>query len=235
MSMPKFFVVATPIGNRKDISQRAIEVLNKVDLILCEDTRVSKKLLNFYQIKTPLLPYHQHSKLKKINIIFEHLKKGKDLALISDAGTPGICDPGGKLIEFIVKNLPDIEIISIPGASALTATISISGFDMQRFLFLGYPPKKKKRNKFLEKIKKSEFPVVIFESKFQILRTLQDIADVLGDKRKIFIARELTKIFEETFRGTVSQAIERLKNKKPRGEYTIIIATSNKRQETSNA
>jgi len=221
--MATLFIVATPIGNLKDISQRAIEILGSVDLILCEDTRTSKKLLDFYQIKTPLLSYHQHSDLKKINVILKQLNEGKNVALISDAGTPGICDPGGKLVELVTQNITNAQIISIPGPSALTAAISISGFDMQRFLFLGYLPKKKKRKKFLRIIEKSEFPVVIFESKFQIIKTLQDLANILGDENRIFIARELTKIFEETFRGTISQAIEYLENKKPRGEYVVII------------
>ena len=147
--MAKLYVVATPIGNLEDITLRALKVLKDVDIILCEDTRITKKLLEHYKIETPLLSYHQHSKIKKINLILKMLKEGKDVALVCDAGTPGISDPGNKLIERVVKEFGDqVKIIPIPGTSAITAAASLAHFPMQKFLFLGFLPKKR-QNKIL--------------------------------------------------------------------------------------
>jgi len=149
--MNTLYIVATPIGNLEDLSFRALRILSEVDLILCEDTRVTKKLLDRYQIKTPTLSYHQHSKLKKVDYILELLRKGKNLALVSDAGTPGISDPGNKLISEIMRQLGiQVKIIPVPGPSAVIAAASISGFPTDKFIFLGFPPTKKKRKKFFE-------------------------------------------------------------------------------------
>ena len=148
--MASLYIIATPIGNLKDISLRALEILKEVDLVLAEDTRITKKLLNHYQIKTPLLSYHQHSKLKKVEYIIQLLKEGKNLALVSDAGTPGISDPGGKLIETVLDSFDSndsnsVLIVPIPGPSALSSAASISGLPMDRFVFMGFPPAKKER------------------------------------------------------------------------------------------
>jgi len=150
--------VATPIGNLEDLTFRALRVLKGVDLILCEDTRVTKKLLDHYQIKTPTLSYHQHSKLKKVNYILEQLKQEKNLALVSDAGTPGISDPGNKLIKAIITS-PGLvaEIIPVPGPSAVTCAVSVSGFPMDKFIFIGFPPTKRKRKKFFEEVINSKY------------------------------------------------------------------------------
>jgi len=215
--MGKLLVVATPIGNLEDITLRALEVLKKVDLIVCEDTRHSKILLNKYTIKTPAISYHQHSHLGKIKYIIKQLEKGKDIALITDAGTPGIADPGQRLISEAVKN--KIEIVAIPGASALTAALSISGFKADKFYFLGFLPKKKGREKILEKIKKIEETIIIYESPFRIKKTLSELQLKLNNP-EVLIVRELTKKFEETYRGKISEVIDRVK---PKGEIIIII------------
>jgi len=151
--MASFYILATPIGNLKDITSRALEVLKGADLILAEDTKRTQKLLNHFNIKTKTLSYHQHSKLKKINYILELLKKGKNLVLVSDAGTPGISDPGNRLVKEVTESLSDqVKIIPIPGPSALITAASISGFPMDKFLFLGFPPTKRKRKKFFEEV-----------------------------------------------------------------------------------
>ncbi len=148
--MPSLYIVATPIGNLRDITFRALDVLRGVDFILCEDTRVTKKVLRHYNISTPVISYHQHSKLKKVEYIIQLLKKGKNLALVSDAGTPGISDPGNRLINEIINRCNNVTITPVPGPSALTAAVSVSGFKMDKFLFLGFPPHKRKRKKFFK-------------------------------------------------------------------------------------
>lgn len=221
--MSVLYIVATPIGNLEDISKRALRILSEVDLILCEDTRITKKILNHFDIKTPILSYHQHSRLTKINQILELLKKGKNLALVCDAGTPGISDPGNKLIEEVLKNLGnEVKIVPIPGPSALTGAISISGFPMDKFLFLGFPPQKKKRKKFFEEIKASKYPVVFFESPYRILKTLEELKNIASDL-EIVVCRELTKMFETVYRGKINEVIEEIKRDKVKGEFVVIV------------
>ena len=225
--MPNLYIVGTPIGNLKDISIRALEVFKGVDLILCEDTRVTQKLLNHFEIKTKTLSYHQYSKLKKIEYILNLLGQGKNLALVSDAGTPGISDPGNELIEEVVKLLGDqVKIIPIPGPSALISSASISGFQMNKFLFLGFPPQKRKRKKFFQEVVNSKYPVVLYESPYRILKTLNEIS-AINNKLSVVVCRELTKKFETTYRGTIEQVIERIKDPQPgekiKGEFVIII------------
>ncbi|MFQ6049576.1 MAG: 16S rRNA (cytidine(1402)-2'-O)-methyltransferase [Candidatus Paceibacterales bacterium] len=225
--MSTLYIVSTPIGNLHDISVRALDTLRSVDLILGEDTRVTKKLLTHYQIKTRLLSYHQHSKLKKVNYILELLKKGKDLALVSDAGTPGISDPGNKLVSEVIKLLSDkVKIVPIPGPSAVTAAASISGFPMDKFLFLGFPPTKRKRKKFFEKIVNSEYPVVFFESPHRILKTLNElnsISDVRRPTFEVVVCRELTKKFETVYRGKIGEVIKKIKEDKVKGEFVVVV------------
>ena len=225
--MPNLYIIGTPIGNLKDISIRALETFKGVDLILCEDTRVTQKLLNHFEIKTKTLSYHQHSKLKKIEYILNLLEQDKNLALVSDAGTPGISDPGNELIEEVVKLLGDqVKIIPIPGPSALIASASISGFQMNKFSFLGFPPQKRKRKKFFQEAVDSKYPVVLYESPHRILKTLDEIS-AINNKLSIVVCRELTKKFETTYRGTIEQVIEEMKNPQPgekiKGEFVIII------------
>lgn len=250
--MAILYIVATPIGNLKDLTFRAIDALKGVDLILCEDTRVTKKLLARYKISAPTLSYHQHSKLKKINYIIQLLQGGKDLALVSDAGVPGIADPGNKLVEEVIKKLGDkVKISPIPGASAITAAASIAGFNMDKFVFLGFPPTKRKRNKFFEQVIASKYPVIFFESPHRILKTLKNLQTELsirdttyqGDRRinkypnkdsvdkdsvvalpKIVVCRELTKKFETIYRGSPEQIITQLEKDKIKGEFVVIVS-----------
>jgi 16S rRNA (cytidine1402-2'-O)-methyltransferase len=225
--MAILYIVATPIGNLKDISLRALEVLKEVDLILCEDTRTTKKLLDRYQIKTSTLSYHQHSKIQKIEYILQLLKEGKNLVLVSDAGTPGISDPGNKLVQEVIKPLSDqVEIVPIPGPSAVAVAASISGFPMDKFLFLGFPPTKKKRKKFFEEVINAKYPVILYESPYRILKTLNELK-MINDKLSVVVCRELTKKFETIYRGTINQIIEKiLEDKigdKIKGEFIVIV------------
>ena len=214
------YIVATPIGNLKDITLRALEILKSVDLILCEDTRVSKKLLNAYEINTPLLSYHQHSKLNKIDLILDKLKQGENLALISDAGTPGISDPGNILVEKALEN--NISVEPIPGPSAVLAAASVSGFPTDKFVFLGFIPKKKGKNKFFKKIESEKLTVIFYESVHRIIKTLEQMAEVMTE-RQIFVCRELTKMFEEKYRGTPAEVLVQMKGKTPKGEFVVIV------------
>jgi len=218
----KLFIVATPIGNLKDITLRALEVLKEVDLILAEDTRRTLKLLNRFEIKKPLISYHQHSRLQKIEQIIELLKKGKNLALVSDAGTPGISDPGNKLIELVLKELPETQVISIPGPSALAAILSVAGIETDRFLFLGFLPIKKHRQDFLRQIVESQYPVVFYESPYKILKTLKELSALSADFQ-VVVAKELTKVFEKIYRGGLNEVINQIEKDKPRGEYAVIV------------
>jgi len=221
--MSKLYVIATPIGNLEDISQRALRILKEVDLILCEDTRVTKKLLTRYEISKPTTSYHQHSKLNKNRYILKKLQENKDIALVSDAGTPTISDPGAKLIDYLVKEMAILDIISIPGPSAITAALSISGFSADKFVFFGFPPIKKKRKKFFQEVIDSKYTVVFYESPHRILKTLNELT---GIDKQIVVCRELTKKFEITYRGKIKDTIKQLTpllNGKVKGEFVVVI------------
>lgn len=238
--MSKLYIVATPIGNLKDITFRALHILDSVDLILCEDTRVTKKLLEHYNIKTPVESYHQHSKIKKIDYILNLLKQDKNLALVSDSGTPGISDPGNKLIAYIVEKLPDFKIIPILGSSAIAAVASISGFPMDRFVFLGFPPHKKGRQKFFKEIAELKYPVIIYESPHRIIKTLKQLNEILNTKYKIpdtdiVVGRELTKKFETVYRGNIEEIISQLERGEKRGEFVIVINKKHGKDTGNNA
>lgn len=220
--MAKLFIVATPIGNLQDITLRALDVLKTVDFILCEDTRHTLRLLNHFEIKKPLISYHQHSQLQKMESIIDLLRQGKDLALVSDAGTPGVCDPGNRLIEEILKQCPETEIIPIPGTSTLAAMLSICGINSDRFLFLGFLPIKKKRKEFLGKIIDAEYPVVFFESPYKIVKTLKEIGK-LDLNLQVIVGKELTKMFEKIYRGGITEVVEKIEKDKARGEYVIMV------------
>ena len=221
--MPTFYIVATPIGNLRDISARALDVLKSVDLILCEDTRVTKKLLAHYQIKVPTLSYHQHSKLKRVKEIIAFLKQGRNLALVSDAGTPGISDPGAKLINAVLERCDNLTLVPIPGPSALTAAVSVCGFSMDRFLFLGFPPAKKKRKKFFEEVANSKYPVVFYESPHRMIKTLLALQSQGRFPESVVVCRELTKKFETIYRGVLKEIIPAIKKDKIKGEFVVII------------
>ncbi len=225
--MSTLYIVATPIGNLDDVSKRALRILSEVDLILCEDTRVTKKLLDRYQIKTPTLSYHQHSKLKKVDYILELLRKGKNFALVSDAGTPGISDPGNKLISEIMRQLGiQVKIIPVPGPSAVIVAASISGFPIDKFIFLGFPPTKKKRKKFFEEIVNLKYPVIFYESPYRIIKSLKELeleAKTCDLKPKIVVCRELTKKFETIYRGTIEEILKQLGKSEIKGEFVVVV------------
>lgn len=230
--MSILYIVSTPIGNLGDITFRAIDILKNVDFILCEDTRRTQKLLNHYNIKTPTISYHQHSKIKKVEYIINLLKQSKNLALVSDAGTPGISDPGNKLINLVLQRCSRTKIVPIPGPSALIAAASIADFPMNRFIFLGFLPHKKKRKKILQQIIQLKYPVIFYESPYRILKTLQDLLTILnksGDKipiTRLVVCRELTKKFESIYRGTIEEVINQLKHNKIKGEFVVIVGKS---------
>ncbi len=218
--MGTLYVVATPIGNLGDITLRALEILRMVDLIAAEDTRTSKKLVSHYNIGTPLISYHQHSRINKIDYLVEQLSAGKNIALITDAGTPGIQDPAGRLVKAARR--AGVEILAIPGASALTAALSIAGEPTDNFIFLGFLPKKKGRETLFRKIADEDLPILIYESPMRVARTLRDIEKFLGNRQGM-IFRELTKKFEEVKAGSVADLAEYFTNKPPKGEFVIMI------------
>lgn len=214
------YIVSTPIGNLEDITLRALRTLKEVDLITAEDTRHTQILLNKYEIKTPATSFHSHSSDEKIEQIVKMLKEGKNIALVSDAGTPGISDPAYALIRRALDE--EIKICPIPGASSLLAAVVVSGLPMDKFVYLGFLPLKKGRQTLLKSLTDEPRTIVIFEAPHRIARTLNDLKTYLGD-REIAVCRELTKMFEEVLRGTISQAIEHFEKKNPKGEFVLVV------------
>jgi len=222
--MGELYVVATPIGNLKDITLRALEVLKEVDYILAEDTRRTKILLDFYHIKTPLISYFQHSKKRKTELILNFLKEGKKLALVSEGGTPGILDPGGELIKEILEKLsPGVKIVPVPGPCALTTALSVAGFSVHKFVFFGFLPKKKRRKKILREIVDSHYPVLFYESPYRILKTLKEIKEIVKGDINLILFKELTKKFETIYRGRINEIIEQIKKDKIKGEFVVLL------------
>ncbi len=220
----KLYIIATPIGNLEDITYRAVKTLKEVDFVLCEDTRVTRKLLDRYEIQKPNISYHHHSGKVKVDKILSLLKEGKNLGLVSDAGTPGVSDPGNELISIVLDEFNEkVEIIPIPGPSALGALISVAGINMQNFTFMGYPPHKKGRETYFKKITESKIPIVYYESPYRVIKNLE-LLKKFSDK-KIIVGRELTKIFEEVVRGEIQEVLDYFENKagKIKGEFTIIV------------
>ncbi|MCB9802424.1 16S rRNA (cytidine(1402)-2'-O)-methyltransferase [Candidatus Nomurabacteria bacterium] len=220
--MSTLYLVATPIGNLEDFTYRAENTLNQVDAILAEDKRVSSKLLSHYKIKKPLLVWQQHSKESDWQRIKSLLAEDKNLALVTDAGTPGVSDPGGQLIAKVLEEFPEVDIVPIPGASALTALMSVAGIALDKFLFLGFLPHKKGRQTMLLEIKESKIPVIFFESVHRILKTLDALVDC---DKQIILGRELTKQFETIYRGTAKE-IKEVLEKNPgqvKGEFVLIV------------
>ena len=222
--MPALYVVATPIGNLEDVTLRALRVLGEVGLIAAEDTRTTRKLLNHYSIKTPLTSYHDHNRKLKIPLLMEALET-RDVALVSEAGMPGISDPGYDLVLAALSS--GVRVLPIPGPSAVTTALAVSGLPAEGFLFLGFLPRRSgQRRLVLESIKRQPFSVVVFEAPHRLRASLKDGIDVLGD-RPIAVCRELTKVHEEVFRGTMSEAHAHFSEpggpEKPRGEFTLVI------------
>jgi 16S rRNA (cytidine1402-2'-O)-methyltransferase len=226
--MSKLCIVATPIGNLSDITLRAIEVLGSVDFVFCEDTRITKNLLNHYNINTKLESYHEHSGRDKENRILDLLLNGNNIAYVSDAGTPGISDPGEKLIKFILEKNSEIQIESIPGASSIITALSISGFNCDRFNFLGFLPHKKGKETLLKEIINSPVTNIFFESTHRIIKTLEKLQSLgFQENRNIVLTRELTKKFETIYRGTLNKILSDLKTGVSKGEFVVIIESKN--------
>jgi len=224
--MPTLYIVATPIGNLEDITLRAIRVLKEVDLILCEDTRVTKRLLLRYEIDKPTLSYHAQSKLSKVEKIFALLEEGKNLGLVSDAGTPTISDPGCMLVAQVRKNFGDtVNIVPIPGASAVLSALSVSGFSTSEFLFLGFLPHKKGRETLFKEIAVSSRTIVFYESPHRIMKTLESLSLHLAPERQMLVAREITKMYEENFIGSAEAAHTHFTNNPDhvRGEFVVVV------------
>jgi 16S rRNA (cytidine1402-2'-O)-methyltransferase len=222
--MANLYLVATPIGNLSDITSRALKILGEVDLIACEDTRQTKKLLAHYQINRPTISYHQHSKLQKIDYLIEKLQQGQSIAVVSDAGTPGLSDPGNFLVQQVLSKAPAVNIIPIPGPSALATAISVAGIPLDNFLFLGFLPHKKGRQTKYQEIANCDYPVIFYESSHRIVKTLTDLA-MMMPQRGAIIFRELTKIFETSYRGNLAELEQKIKSDKnnEKGEFVIII------------
>jgi 16S rRNA (cytidine1402-2'-O)-methyltransferase len=223
--MSVLYVVATPIGNLEDITLRAIRILGEVDYVLCEDTRMTRKLLSHYEIKTPTISYHANSKITKLEKIIELLEEGKNLALVSDAGTPAISDPGVQLVEEIYKKLPDVKVLAVPGASALTSAISVAGVPSARFEFLGFLPHKKGRETLFSEIAATNKTIVFYESPHRIIKTLESLAKHCPEKN-ITIAREITKIYETLTRGKPAEILQHYDEnpEEVRGEFVVIVS-----------
>lgn len=215
------FIVATPIGNLGDCSQRMLETLKSVDLIACEDTRVTGKLLSHFGIKTRTISFHQHSNQSKMQELIDILKSGSSVALVTDAGTPGISDPGGKLVETAIKE--GINVIPIPGPSAIITALSASGFPTDRFCFLGFPPNKKGRLTYFKNLSDVEDTVAFYESTHRIEKTLEQVPQ----DRKMIVGRELTKMHEHIYRGTAQEILSQLAKTSTKGEFVVVLAPKN--------
>ncbi len=226
INTPKLYIVATPIGNLEDITLRAIRVLKEVDMILCEDTRVTKRLLQKYEIDKPTMSYHAQSKLSKVEKIFELLEAGKNLALVSDAGTPTISDPGCMLVAQVREKFASgVEIIPIPGPSAVLSALSVSGFPSSEFLFLGFLPHKKGRETLFKEITSSKRTIVFYESPHRMEKTLASLAEHLEPERRILVSREITKIYEENVHGTLLEVVQYFLDHPDhiRGEFVVVV------------
>ena len=220
--MGKLFLVPTPIGNLGDITFRAVDTLNLSDLILAEDTRTSSKLLNHYKIQKPIRSFHMHNEHRKLSEVISKLKSGQTIAIISDAGTPGISDPGFLLVREALAN--DIEVVCLPGPTALIPALIQSGLSADRFVFEGFLPPKKGRNKRLENLIGETRTIIFYESPHKILKTLTQLVDFFEPERRVSISRELSKMYEETFRGNLREAVEYFNQQTPKGEFVICLA-----------
>jgi len=221
MEQGKLYLVPTPIGNLKDITLRALEVLESVDLIAAEDTRQSLKLLNHFNIKKPLFSYHQHNEQGKSLDIIKKIKEGQSIAIITDAGTPGISDPGSVVVVKCIEENIDFEVL--PGATAITTALVYSGIDTTKFLFRGFLPRENKnRNEVLDEIKNYRETIIFYEAPHRLNSTLEYLKDKLGNRR-IAICRELTKMHEQIYRGSIEEAMNYFEENRPRGEFVLVI------------
>lgn len=215
------YIVSTPIGNLGDITLRAVATLKEVSYIFCEDTRVTKKLLSHFEIEKPTKSFHQHSGTAVYKEILDILQNGQSIAIVSDAGTPGISDPGGQLVEYIQKNDNSIKIEPVPGVSAVVTALSVSGFPVDKFVFMGFPPNKNKRKKFFEEVASAKYTVAFYESNHRIEKAIRELTEVMPEDREVFIGRELTKKFESFYKGKIKDIMEMKIPEK--GEFVVII------------
>ena len=221
----KLYLVATPIGNLEDITFRAINTLKNVDIIAAEDTRHTLKLLNHYEISKPLISYHRHNEVVKTDILISKLLEGKNIAIVTDAGTPGISDPGEEIVKDAIKN--NIEIVPIPGACALINALIPSGLNTKEFAFYGFLPlNKKNRKNIFERIKNEDKTIILYEAPHKLIKTLEDILENIGDINCV-LAKEITKIHEEFLRNNISEIINKLNEKGIKGEYIILLDMNN--------
>ncbi len=216
------YLVPTPLGNLKDITLRSLEVLQQVDVILCEDTRTSSRLLNHYQIQKPVSPYHQHNEHKIVQHIVDQLRAGKTMALITDAGTPGISDPAFLLVRECIKH--EVKVECLPGATAFVPALVNSGIPTNRFVFEGFLPIKKGRQTLLKQLAEEERTMIIYESPMRLVKSLEEFITYFGAERQCCVSRELTKLFEENKRGTLREVADHFKAKAVKGEIVIILA-----------
>ena len=215
------YIVSTPLGNLDDITLRAIKVLGGVDLIAAEDTRKTKFLLDHLSITKPLLSYYSYNEARRVTDLIKLLREGKSVAVVTDAGTPGISDPAYVLIVDAIRN--GVRVIPIPGASAMLPALIVSGLPTNRFVFEGFLPVKKGRKSTFERLRSEERTIVIYESPFRIIKTVEEALEHFGKGRRMAVVREITKKFEETIRGTGAEILEQLKKKAPRGEYVLVV------------
>ncbi len=221
MNLGKLYLVPTPIGNLKDITLRALEVLKFVDIVAAEDTRQTLKLLNHFEIKKSLMSYHKHNEQEKSEDIIELLKEGHNIAIVTDAGTPGISDPGAVIVKKCINENIDFEVL--PGATAITTALVYSGLDTTKFLFRGFIPRENKERKILlNEIKDVKESIILYESPYRVVSTLETLLEYLGN-RNIAICRELTKLHEEIKRGKIDELIDYFKNTAPKGEFVLVI------------
>lgn len=221
----KLFIVPTPIGNLEDITLRALNVLTSVDLILCEDTRTTKNLLRHFEIDKPCMAYHIYNEHEQLKHFIRQIQANEQVALVSDAGTPGISDPGFLLIRECVAN--EIEVECLPGATAFVPAIVQSGLPCDRFFFYGFLPHKKGKESLLKQVAEMEESVIFYESPHRLLKTLAKMVEIFGPDRQISISKELTKIYAYTFRGSVAEALEYFSQKEVKGEYVMIVSGKN--------
>ena len=219
--MSKVYLIPTPIGNLEDITIRALRLLKEVDMVLAEDTRTTRKLFTHYDINTPLSPFHMHNEHKVLNKWIERLKSGETIALVSDAGTPAISDPGFLLVRECVRN--DIEIDCLPGATAFVPALVNSGLPSEKFIFEGFLPSKKGRQTRLKVLAEEERTMIFYESPHRIVKTLSQFMEYFGDERIVSVSREISKMFEETKRGSMKEVKEYFEENKPKGEFVIIV------------
>lgn len=218
----KLYLCATPIGNLEDITLRVLNTLKEVDLIAAEDTRHSIKLLNHFEIKTPMTSYHEFNKTSKAKYLVEQMQQGVNIALITDAGTPGISDPGEELVKQCYE--AGLDVTSLPGAAACVTALTISGLSTRRFCFEAFlPVDKKKRQWILEELKRETRTIIVYEAPHHLVKTLKELSDTFGSSRNITICRELTKKYEEAYRTTFAEALERYEHEEPKGECVIVI------------